>query len=58
MVVLTAFMGGLLPSRFMFSLSKALLEDMAKLMIWAQKYMNIEDTQRGRDSGDLSKADK
>lgn len=42
-VVLTAFMGGLLPTRFLFSLSKSPLSNMAELILQAQKHMNAKD---------------
>lgn len=47
-VVLTAFMGGLLPTKFTFTLSKSPPNNMAELMLWAQKHMNIEDAMAAR----------
>lgn len=43
-VVLTAFMGGLLPTKFLFSISKSPPSNITKLMLRAQKQMNAEDT--------------
>lgn len=59
-VVLTAFMSGLQLTRFLFSLSKSLPSNMAELMLWAQKHMNVKDVMTARrDQGnelrDLSK---
>lgn len=47
-VVLTAFMGGLLPTKFLFSLSKSPLNNMVELMLRAQKHMNAEDAMVAR----------
>lgn len=47
-VVLNAFMGGLLPMKFLFSLSKSSLSSMAELMLWAQNHMNVEDVMAAR----------
>lgn len=47
-VVLMAFMGGLLVTKFLFSLSKYPLSSMVELMLWAQKHMNAEDTMATR----------
>lgn len=42
-VVFTAFMGGMLPTKFLFSLSKSPSSNIAELMLQAQKHMNVED---------------
>lgn len=42
-VVLTAFMGGLLLIKFLFSLSKSPSSSMADLMFRFQKHMNAKD---------------
>lgn len=42
-VMLTAFMGGLLLTKFLFSLSRSPPSNMAELMLRAQKHMNAED---------------
>lgn len=47
-VVLTAFMGGLLPTKFLFSLSKSPPSSTVKLMLRTQKHMNAEDTMATR----------
>lgn len=51
-VVLTALMGRLQPSRFLFSLSKSPPNTLEELMIKEKKHMNAKDamtTQIGRD---------
>lgn len=48
-MVFAAFMGGLQPSRFLFSLSMSLSNSLEKLMVKAQKHMNAEDARRGAD---------
>lgn len=47
-VVLTTFMSGLLPTKFLFSLFKSPLSNMAELMLRAQKHMNAEDAMATR----------
>ncbi|XP_059658664.1 uncharacterized protein LOC132304990 [Cornus florida] len=47
-VTLTAFMGGLQSSKFLFSLSKDPPNSMVELLIKAQKYMNTEDAMNSR----------
>ncbi|XP_059638805.1 uncharacterized protein LOC132281084 [Cornus florida] len=59
-VALTAFMGGLHISRFLFSLSKEPPTSMAKLLVKARKHMNVDDTMsaRKRKEGKDRKTDK
>ncbi|XP_059638773.1 uncharacterized protein LOC132281054 [Cornus florida] len=59
-VALTAFMGGLHTSRFLFSLSKEPPTSMAKLLVRARKHMNVEDAMSARKGkeGEDKKADK
>lgn len=47
-VVLIAFMGELLPTKFLFSLSKSPPSNMAELMLPVQKHMNAEDAMAAR----------
>lgn len=47
-VVLTTLMGGLQPSRFLFSLCKSPLNTLEELMMKAQKHMNVEDAMATR----------
>lgn len=47
-VVLTVFIGGLLPTKFLFSLSKSPSSSMAELMLRAQKHINAEDAMAAR----------
>ncbi|XP_059668817.1 uncharacterized protein LOC132313897 [Cornus florida] len=59
-VALTAFMGGLQSSKFLFSLSKDPPNTMAKLLIEAQKHMNAKDAMNSRKGkgDDDKKGDK
>lgn len=60
-MMLIAFMEELFPSKFLFSLSKSSPTNMTKLMLWAQKNMNAEDTLnalRDRDTEVWSQSDK
>lgn len=41
-------MSGLLPTKFLFSLSKSPLSSMTELMLRAQKHMNAEDAMTAR----------
>lgn len=43
-MIVTTLMAGLLPSKFIFSLSKNPLSCMADLMVKVQQHMNTEDT--------------
>lgn len=47
-VVLMTFMGGLSPTKFLFSLSKSPQSNMDELILRAQKHMNVEDTMAAR----------
>lgn len=47
-LVLTTFMGGLLPTKFIFSFFKSPPSNMAKLMLQTQKYMNVENAMAAR----------
>lgn len=47
-VVLITFIGELLPTKFLFSLSKSPPSNMTKLMLQAQKHMNAEDAMAAR----------
>ncbi|XP_059663781.1 uncharacterized protein LOC132309494 [Cornus florida] len=59
-VALTAFMGGLQTSRFLFSLSEEPPTSMAELLVRAKRHMNAEDamiTRKGKE-GEDKKSDK
>ena len=47
-VTMTAFLGGLSSSSFLFSVMKCPLRSMPELLAKAQKYMNVEDIIRAR----------
>ncbi|XP_059663839.1 uncharacterized protein LOC132309562 [Cornus florida] len=51
-VALTAFMGGLQTSKFLFSLSKEAPTSMTELMVRAWKHMNAEDAMNARKNKD------
>ncbi|XP_059627389.1 uncharacterized protein LOC132270212 [Cornus florida] len=51
-VALTAFMGGLQTSKFLFSLSKEAPTSMTELMVKAWKHMNAEDAMNARKNKD------
>ncbi|XP_059650579.1 uncharacterized protein LOC132296392 [Cornus florida] len=51
-VALTAFMGGLQTSKFLFSLSKEAPTSMTKFMVRAQKHINAEDVMNARKNKD------
>ncbi|XP_059629876.1 uncharacterized protein LOC132272805 [Cornus florida] len=59
-VTLTAFMGGLHTSRFLFSLSKEPPTSMAELLVRARKHINAEDVMSARkgNEGEDKKEDK
>ncbi|XP_059629794.1 uncharacterized protein LOC132272717 [Cornus florida] len=51
-VALTAFMGGLQTSKFLFSLSKEASTSMTELMVRARKHMNAEDAMNAQKNKD------
>ncbi|XP_059638638.1 uncharacterized protein LOC132280897 [Cornus florida] len=51
-VALTAFMGGLQTSKFLFSLSKEAPTSMIELMVRARKHMNADDAMNARKNKD------
>ncbi|XP_059638538.1 uncharacterized protein LOC132280801 [Cornus florida] len=51
-VALTAFMGGLQTSKFLFSLSKEAPTSMTELMVRARKHMNADDAMNARKNKD------
>lgn len=60
-MIMAALMAGLLPSKFLVSLSKNPLSHMANLMVKTQQHMNVEDTlsaQRERHARPNSQSDK
>lgn len=50
-VILTTLMGGLQPSRFMFSLSKSPPNTLEELMVKAEKHINAEEAMFARRGG-------
>lgn len=52
-IIVEALMAGLIPSKFLFSLSKNPPIRMANFMVKAQQHMNAEDTLNTRQERDV-----